>query len=151
MASLLTDDAPVAHQNPYGSNSQVFNFMYVPLNSTQSKLQPQSCLYLMARERHADVSANHQPMPPILVPVSRIIGNIAGGCIAGLLGLTGKDGAVCYLAISLMISFTLLVKTKFQPYKYFASPATSILVFAMFDRNALLTYVLFWTMLYSFR
>lgn len=50
-----------------------------------------------------------------------------------------------------MISSTLLLKTAFQPYKFLTSPTTAILLTGVFDRNAVLTYVLFWTMLFSFR
>lgn len=81
---------------------------------------------------------------------SRTIGNIAGGCVAGLLGLTGRDGAAFYLVISVLISSTILVKTSFQAQKYLKSPTTTILFSGVFDRNSILTYVLFWTMLFSF-
>lgn len=81
---------------------------------------------------------------------SRILGNVAGGSIAGLLGLTGKDGAALYIVLSIMIFILLVLKTSFQPYKYFTSPITTILLSGLLDRNALLTYVLFWTMLFSF-
>lgn len=49
-----------------------------------------------------------------------------------------------------MIFILLVLKTSFQPYKYFTSPITTILLSGLLDRNALLTYVLFWTMLFSF-
>lgn len=81
---------------------------------------------------------------------SRTFGNIVGGSIAGLLGLTGRDGAAFYIALSIMISTTIVLKTSLQPYKYLTSPVATILTSGLFDRNALLTYILFWTMLFSF-
>jgi len=81
----------------------------------------------------------------------RCIGSIAGGSIAGILGLTGIYGALFYGVVMLSISAAILLKTNVQPDRYFFSPWSTIFVGGIFDRNILLSYLLFWTFFYAFR
>ncbi|CAN8076229.1 unnamed protein product [Agarophyton chilense] len=81
----------------------------------------------------------------------RIFGYAAGGAAAGILGLQGFEGFLFYILVSLMITITLLFKTFFDPGRYLRAPISTVLFFGAFGRNSILTYILFWTMLFSFR
>ena len=86
-----------------------------------------------------------------VVSYIRSVGTISGGCVAGVLGLTGLQGVVFYLVVSLSISAAIFIKTQYRPHRYFGKPWRTILLFGVIERNALLSYTLFWTMLYAFR
>lgn len=80
---------------------------------------------------------------------SRIIGNIAGGSLAGALGLTSTNGALFYALVSLFVFLTMVAKTGGHPTKYMTG--WLIMVTGALERQAILSYVLFWTLAYSFR
>lgn len=74
-----------------------------------------------------------------------------GGSIAGILGLTGFSGACFYLLVSLGVSLALLLKAEIKPGRFFPKPWSTIFLAGVFERNMLLSYLLFWTFFYSLR
>lgn len=81
----------------------------------------------------------------------RSVGTIAGGCAAGALGLTGAAGLAFYPAVALATSAALALKTGRRPGDYFERPAGALLFAGAVDRSALLSYLLFWTLVYALR
>lgn len=93
-----------------------------------------------------NVNTNVQTMTLI-----RTTADITTGAAAGLLGLTGLQGVLLYLTIPLTVGITLLLKTAFHPSHYLKPPLHSQLLQTTLSRNSLLTYLLFWTLLFPFR
>jgi len=68
------------------------------------------------------------------------------GSVCGIIGLDGIYGVVFFLLAMAALSACLLVKVNFQPALYFPTPS-AIWTDGVFA--AMMTYVLFWTMLYN--
>lgn len=71
---------------------------------------------------------------------------IATGCACGILGVTGLNGLVFFIAVSTLVMFLISFKMDFQVQKYFPSTA-GFLSNGIFQSS--LTFVLFWTLLYN--
>jgi hypothetical protein len=72
---------------------------------------------------------------------------IVSGCVAGVLGLTGFAGLVCFLLLHLIVSASLLVKMKFDLRAY---SRLSVLGFLLADlQKCGMSFALFWTLFYG--
>lgn len=72
---------------------------------------------------------------------------IVSGCIAGILGLTGLEGLVCFLACHLAVSISILSKMKFNLKAY---SRESLFGFLTGDLQPFaLSFTLFWTLFYG--
>jgi hypothetical protein len=71
---------------------------------------------------------------------------VAGGC-AGILGLTGLEGAVMYLVVYFVASAILLVFMKFDS-KLYTNLSPFAFITQGMDKYGL-SFVLFWTLLYG--
>eukprot|EP00695_Tsukubamonas_globosa_P000885 TRINITY_DN1825_c0_g1_i1.p2 TRINITY_DN1825_c0_g1~~TRINITY_DN1825_c0_g1_i1.p2 ORF type:complete len:106 (-),score=6.16 TRINITY_DN1825_c0_g1_i1:172-489(-) len=76
----------------------------------------------------------------------RTFASILGGCVTGVLGLTGLLGFVLYFVCSILLSLGLLVKSKFSTKRYFR---TSSSIWTSGVGSGLMTYILFWTLMYD--
>ena len=69
--------------------------------------------------------------------------SIVGGCVAGVLGLTGLAGFIFYIVIMTLLTFGQLVKTNFNVADYFIDWNRIGIVEGV--SQGALSYVLFWT------
>jgi hypothetical protein len=69
---------------------------------------------------------------------------IASGAAAGILGLSSQYGFLFYLGTSAISSLVLLIKMKFDPFKYFTSTG-----FLNGILGNLSSFVLFWVLFYG--
>lgn len=77
----------------------------------------------------------------------RTLVTLVGGCCAGILGCTGLNGVLLYLAMYMFVQIFILAMMGFDSDKYTAlSPARFL--FAGIESYGL-SYVLFWTLLYA--
>jgi len=78
----------------------------------------------------------------------RSLMGIISGCVAGICGLTGFQGLVCFVALHLVVNFSLITfKMKLNLKEYFNE---SILSFMTGDlQSSILSYLLFWTLFYG--
>lgn len=72
---------------------------------------------------------------------------IIGGIICGILGFTGVQGLGMFVLVSIVWSFSLLVKMNFQQRKY--TDLSVLQVFTMGMSNHSMSFVLFWTLAYA--
>ena len=72
---------------------------------------------------------------------------IVSGCVAGVLGLTGLEGLLCFIILHLTISFALLGKMKFDLRSY---SRQSMIGFILSDlQKCGMSFMLFWTLFYG--
>ena len=72
---------------------------------------------------------------------------IVSGCVAGILGLTGLEGLVCFLVLHLTVSIALLAKMNFDLRAY---SRQSLVAFLTADlQKCGMSFVLFWTLFYG--
>eukprot|EP00568_Trieres_chinensis_P003982 CAMPEP_0183291876 /NCGR_PEP_ID=MMETSP0160_2-20130417/1140_1 /TAXON_ID=2839 ORGANISM="Odontella Sinensis, Strain Grunow 1884" /NCGR_SAMPLE_ID=MMETSP0160_2 /ASSEMBLY_ACC=CAM_ASM_000250 /LENGTH=126 /DNA_ID=CAMNT_0025452741 /DNA_START=115 /DNA_END=495 /DNA_ORIENTATION=+ len=72
---------------------------------------------------------------------------IASGCVAGVLGLTGLSGLVCFLVLHLIVNLSILAKMKFNLRAY---SRQSLLAFLAADlQKCAMSFMLFWTLFYG--
>lgn len=72
--------------------------------------------------------------------------SIIAGCVAGILGVTGLKGFVCYLLMSLCVPFAIFARIGFQTGPFFRKPSD---LFTGGIMDGMLSYVLFWTFLFD--
>mmetsp|Transcript_4364 Transcript_4364/g.12201 ORF Transcript_4364/g.12201 Transcript_4364/m.12201 type:complete len:127 (-) Transcript_4364:1397-1777(-) len=72
---------------------------------------------------------------------------IVSGCVAGVLGLTGLSGLVCFLILHLTVSFAILAKMKFHLHTYSRQPMIAFLSADL--QKCALSFMLFWTLFYG--
>ena len=101
--------------------------------------------------RRYGADAPPPPPPPPPRPVartarSRTFGAIVAGLVAGILGLTGLWGVLCYLAANGLISVVLYQTLGTRKQKYFPSKK-SYLLDGLTAQIA--TFILFWTLAYD--
>jgi hypothetical protein len=72
---------------------------------------------------------------------------ISGGIISGVLGLTGLKGLFLYIALAVVISIALLVRSKFSLGKYTESSLLGLASNGL--SNYAMSFVLFWTLAYA--
>lgn len=72
---------------------------------------------------------------------------IAGGIISGVLGLTGLSGLLLYLAVAVIISLVLLVRTGFSLKTY--TDASLLGLASNGLTNYAMSFVLLWTFAYA--
>ena len=81
------------------------------------------------------------------IDLARTFLTLVGGCCAGILGCTGFNGAVLYIALYLMMQVSFLVMMGFDSAKYTTlSPAWFIISGV---GEYALSYILFWTLVYA--
>jgi len=86
--------------------------------------------------------ANHKKVDTI-----RSFMGIVSGCVAGILGLTGLEGLVCFLGLHLTVSVTIYCKMGFDLKTY---SRESALGFWTADvQKSGLSFMLFWTLFYG--
>ena len=72
---------------------------------------------------------------------------IVSGCVAGILGLTGLEGLVCFLILHLTVSIALLAKMNFDLRAY---SRQSLGAFVTADlQKCGMSFMLFWTLFYG--
>lgn len=72
---------------------------------------------------------------------------IVSGCVAGVLGLTGLSGLVCFLILHLIVSIAILTKMKFNLHTY---SRQSMIGFLTADiQKCAMSFMLFWTLFYG--
>lgn len=73
---------------------------------------------------------------------------IASGCVAGVCGLTGLAGLVCFLVLHIVVNISLLgVKMNFELHTY---TRESIFAFLTADlQKCAMSFMLFWTLFYG--
>lgn len=72
---------------------------------------------------------------------------IVSGCVAGVLGLTGSRGFVCFAALQIVVSASILAKMRFDLKSY---SQQSLIGFLTTDlQKSGLSFVLFWTLFYG--
>ncbi|KAG0599599.1 hypothetical protein M758_12G164600 [Ceratodon purpureus] len=81
-----------------------------------------------------------------IIYYSRTFLSIVGGVIAGVLGLTGISGFLCYFLIMMLASGGIAAKAKFDVHSYFDSWNR-----VLFDGigQGMLSFILFWTFAYD--
>jgi len=72
---------------------------------------------------------------------------IVSGCVAGVCGLTGFQGLVCFLGLHLIVSIALLSKMKFDLQSYSRQSMISFLTSDL--QKCGLSFMLFWTLFYG--
>ncbi len=72
---------------------------------------------------------------------------IAGGCIAGVLGLTNFYGLLFYIVLSCLVSFFIMLKMKFNTKLYANTTPLSIILQGASSQA--MSFVLFWSMAYA--
>jgi hypothetical protein len=72
---------------------------------------------------------------------------ISGGIISGVLGLTGLKGLFLYIALAVVISIALLVRSKFALGKYTEASLLGLASNGL--SNYAMSFVLFWTLAYA--
>mmetsp|Transcript_1981 Transcript_1981/g.2473 ORF Transcript_1981/g.2473 Transcript_1981/m.2473 type:complete len:128 (+) Transcript_1981:265-648(+) len=72
---------------------------------------------------------------------------IVSGCVAGVCGLTGLEGLVCFFVLHLAVSLSLLMKMKFDLKSYSRESMISFMM-ADLQKNGL-SFMLFWTLFYG--
>eukprot|EP00244_Chara_vulgaris_P010988 TRINITY_DN5260_c0_g1_i1.p1 TRINITY_DN5260_c0_g1~~TRINITY_DN5260_c0_g1_i1.p1 ORF type:complete len:114 (+),score=15.37 TRINITY_DN5260_c0_g1_i1:89-430(+) len=81
-----------------------------------------------------------------IVYYSRMFLSIVGGCVTGILGLTGIGGILCYFITMAIATLALFMKTGFSADKYFVS-WYALGVDGIF--SGLMSFFLFWTLVYD--
>ncbi|KAH9548017.1 hypothetical protein CY35_11G066800 [Sphagnum magellanicum] len=81
-----------------------------------------------------------------IIYYSRTFLSIVGGVVAGVLGLTGVTGFLCYFVIMLLASAGIAVKTKFDVFSFFDS-WNRITIDGI--AQGFMSFVLFWTFAYD--
>ena len=72
---------------------------------------------------------------------------IMSGCFAGICGLTGLQGLVCFIVLDLIVSLAILAKMKFKLANYSTETIFSFIT-AHMQKNAM-SFMLFWTLFYG--
>lgn len=80
---------------------------------------------------------------------SRIFASVVGGATAGILGLRGLYGALFYLFVMAATAVVVLAKAWGASRAYWHRPAAVLAGGGAFERPLLLSYLLFWALLYS--
>ena len=80
---------------------------------------------------------------------ARTLMSVVAGLVAGILGITGAWGFVCYLGAHVLSSLGLLTQMRLDPAEFFqGSSPLSFVTSSLLDN--LLLYVVFWALGYGF-
>ena len=72
---------------------------------------------------------------------------IVSGCVAGVLGLTGLEGLICFVTLHFIVSIAILAKMKFNLRAY---TRQSMIGFLAADlQKCGMSFMLFWTLFYG--
>lgn len=76
----------------------------------------------------------------------RVFVAIVAGCAAGIMGITGVSGFVCFFISTLLLSVGLYLKVSCDPKPFFKKPDD---IWTEGITQAMMSYILFWTLFYD--